>query len=321
MSADHQITDKSTKRKHHKHRDRERSPRSTSRRKRPRDEQSSDAPLPHKKRRKTRAQEEPHDSKALVNGSKSDKSLAQSPFLTQTTSLYLPLSPVTQSAPLTGLCAEHLSPRILSYVPALKGILLSYSNPRLSNAPPSEALPVYGQSVNEYAVSYAWLTADFTVLRPERGVEMEGYVNVQNETRLGVLCWNLFNASIERRRLPRDWRWSGPTARRRRKEMRIDLEEEEEEDEHEHEDAVRREEEAEGNFVDGDGEVVKDRLVKFKMVDSDMDHSGKGTDPTGSTAGLVSFEGTMLDREEEQRLEREIIRLALAKKGKSRARS
>ncbi|PBP25479.1 RNA polymerase Rpb7-like domain-containing protein [Diplocarpon rosae] len=72
-----------------------------------------------------------------------------SPFHLQTSSLYLPLAPVSQKFPLEGICAEHLSPLLLTYYPPFKG----------------------------------------------------------NEGHLGLVCWNLFNASIERKRLPSNWEW------------------------------------------------------------------------------------------------------------------
>ena len=236
---------------------------------------------------------------------------APSPFSLQTSSLYLPLSPISQASPTNGVCAEHLSPLILTYVPSLKGILLSYSNPRISNSPPPGATTIHtedevvlGRSIAEYAFSYVWLTAEFLVLKPTSGAEMEGYISVENESRLGVLCWNLFNASIERRRMPKDWRWDGPTSRKRtppRRDVDADEGDNEQQDEEQ-----EKEDEAEGGFLDGNNEPVMGRHIKFKILDWELDQSYKPADANATSSSLVSFEGTMLSDKDEEGIIREL---------------
>ncbi|KAF2091321.1 hypothetical protein K490DRAFT_24187, partial [Saccharata proteae CBS 121410] len=134
---------------------------------------------------------------------------ASSPIWRQTTSFYVPLSSVGQRYPLESICAEHLSPLLLTYYAPLKGVLLSYSNVRLSDSPRGSQPkpPVLAKSVDEYAVSFVWVMADFIVLRPAKGVELDGRVNLVNESHMGLLIWNLFNASIDRKSLPKDWSW------------------------------------------------------------------------------------------------------------------
>ena len=135
-----------------------------------------------------------------------------SPFRVQTSSLYLPLSPISQLLPLEGLCAEHLSPLILTYYSPFRAMVLSYSNARLSEQPRHNGHrgQVLAKSVDEYAASFVWVTADFLLFQPRPGERIEGWVNLQNEGHLGLVCWNLFNASIARRRLPRSWTWVPP---------------------------------------------------------------------------------------------------------------
>lgn len=155
----------------------------------------------------------------LARHAPADVFSSATPFTVHTSSLYLPLSPIAQGMPLASLCAEHLSPLILTYFEPLKGFVVSYSNPRLSADPHQASQPeadVLGEIVDEYAATYAWVTADFLVLRPEKGVELEGQVTVQSESHLGLICWNLFNATIPSSRLPKDWQWMGP-ARRKKK--------------------------------------------------------------------------------------------------------
>lgn len=68
---------------------------------------------------------------------------------------------------------------------------------------------VLSRSIDEYAVSFVWLTADFLIFRPEKGTELVGHVNLQAESVLGLICYNYFNAAIEKSRLPEDWSWDG----------------------------------------------------------------------------------------------------------------
>lgn len=135
-----------------------------------------------------------------------------SPFHQQTYSLYLTLSPIGQQQPIQTLCAEHISPLLLTYFPPFHGVIISYQNPRLSTESDNPSSTdrrkkVFARSVDAYAATFVWLTADFLVMNPQRGDHCDGYVTLQNETNIALLCWNFFSATIERKRLPRDWRW------------------------------------------------------------------------------------------------------------------
>ncbi|GAB7356051.1 hypothetical protein MBLNU459_g6668t1 [Dothideomycetes sp. NU459] len=229
----------------------------------------------------------------------------RSPFAQQTTSLYLPLSPVCHRFALDGLCAEHLSPLLLTYYPPLRGVVLSYANPRLSDtarsAPASREAPearelVLAKSINEYAVSFLWLTADFTLLRPTRGAVVEGYVSLQNESYLGLVCWNFFNAGIERRRLPKDWQWvggggsgSGGASNGRNAGadwMRGGK-------------ARAGEGDAQGHFVDGEGKKIEG-TIRFRVRDFESAPS------TDRERGFLSIEGTLLSEEEDKQVDAEV---------------
>lgn len=196
----------------------------------------------------------------------------ESPFHVQTSSLYLPLAPISQRTPIEGICAEHLSPLILTYYPPFHGVILSYNNPRLSQeAFKNDGPRVLMKSVDEFAVSWAWVTAEFLLFKPTRGGLLEGYVNLQNEGHLGIVCWNLFNASVERQRLPKDWKWIGNG----------DL------------DADGYAEHGAGYFVDGAGNKI-DGIVKFRVKDIESSHDRE--------RGFLSIEGTMLDDKDENEL-------------------
>jgi DNA-directed RNA polymerase I subunit RPA43 len=237
------------------------------------------------KKRKRDHGEDGHKSKKQ----KSDKAPSQasaleiaapaSPFHVQTASLYLPLAPISQKYPLEGLCVEHISPLILTYYPPFNGVLLSYSNPRLSEkAFKDDGESVLLQNIDEYAVSWAWVTAEFLLFKPEKGALLEGYVNLQNQGHLGIVCWNLFNASIESKRLPSDWKWKDVS------EMRNG------------EDAVAGEtyaEEGPGFWVDGEGNKVEG-MVEFRVREIESSHDRE--------RGFLSIEGTMLSEEDEDEL-------------------
>ena len=127
---------------------------------------------------------------------------------------------------------------------------------------------------------------------------MEGYVNIQNQSYLGLLCYNLFNASIERRRLPKGWRWDGPTMKARPRSSGYN-------EEGDHEEEEEAEQEPEGTFLDEKKKpVTGDRLIKFKFVDWEVDQSGRPAE--GGAAGLFHFEGTMLSDEGEEQLLKEM---------------
>lgn len=205
-----------------------------------------------------------------------------SPFHVQSASLYLPLAPVSQGFPLEGLCAEHLSPLLLTFYPPLGGVVLSYNNVRLSERPQGEdeSTDLLLQNIDEYAVSYCWVTATFLLFKPTPGVELEGYVNLQNQGHLGVVCWNLFNASIEAKRLPKEWKW-------------VDVSEMETEEDAAENGNGGHAEDGMGYWVDGEGKKLEGQ-IKFRVKQIESSHDRE--------RGFLSIEGTMLEMEEEREL-------------------
>jgi DNA-directed RNA polymerase I subunit RPA43 len=202
-----------------------------------------------------------------------------SPFCLQTSSLYLPLAPVSQKFPLEGICTEHLSPLLLTYYPPFKGVVLSYANVRLSEKPfGDDGSEVLLNNIDEYAVSWSWVTAEYLLFTPEKGVWLEGYVNLQNEGHLGLVCWNLFNASIERKRLPPDWEWR-------------DVSEMENPDDVQAGETYA--EDGVGYYVDGMGNKIEGK-VRFRVKEIETSHDRE--------RGFLSIEGTMLSEDDETKL-------------------
>lgn len=217
-----------------------------------------------------------------------------SSFYMETYSIFLPLSPICYNHPLQGLCSEHLSPLILCYHLPFHGVVISYKNTQLSAEPPQDLnseipSPVLARSVDEYAVSFVWLTADFLIFRPRKNDVMDGWINLQNEGNLGLVYLNFFNVSIERKRLPKSWRWVlgglKPRARKSDKQSYHG-----EEDMQANGDDVGA-----GYFVNEGGERV-DGLVRFRVIQVETSRS------SGRENSFFDIEGTMLSEEEEKEL-------------------
>ena len=232
----------------------------------------------------------------------------ESPFYEQTSSLYLSLPPISQRHALQGLCAEHLSPLILTYYPPFHGVIISYSHPRLSTDPDAEeSEPAYAKSIDEYAPSFIWLTAEFLIFKPTKGTLIEGYVNLQNESNLGLVCWNFFNASIGRRRLPKGWKWIAggmkSTTRRKLKKAAESAETDSEDDETDEKEAGDTPEDTQGYFQDENGQKIEG-IVRFTVKDVETSRSAD------RDTSFLSLAGTMLNDEEERDVqEQEAIRI------------
>ena len=159
----------------------------------------------------------PQDLQSSARMPALDPSFASaSPFFVQTSSIFLPLAPISQLYPLAGLCAEHLSPLILTYYIPFRSVVLAYENVRIGNNPSEPAdqenyennnESVLATHIDEYAGSFVWVTADFLLFRPKVDTLITGWVNLQHEGHIGLVCWNIFSASVRRNRIPKRWRW------------------------------------------------------------------------------------------------------------------
>ncbi|KAK5678607.1 hypothetical protein LTS10_009051 [Elasticomyces elasticus] len=203
----------------------------------------------------------------------------QSPFVQKTETFYLALSPCANDFPLEGLVAEHISPLLLTYYPPLGGVVLKYSNARLSETPEGNANDndvVLSKAMDEYAVTFIYLTVDLVLFRPAKGCWLEGYVNLQNESLLGLVCYNYFNAAIERQRLPKDWRWQEDGSQS----------------------SVRSTKQGNGCWLDGSGDKVDGKVV-FRVKDFEATAGGEGG------AGSMNILGTLLSTGQEKKIDDE----------------
>lgn len=229
--------------------------------------------------------------KSTSKGSKS-KSEHRSAFHIQSSSIYVSLSPIAQSDPMSGICAEHLSPLLLTYYPPFSGIVLSYSNVRLSEVPGGsstyatldEARPVLAQSLDEYAVSFLWVTADFLVFRPEKKGSIDAYVNLHNESHLGLIFLNLFSVSVPREYLPKAWVWVDSDGNAEDRDFTSPKKRSREAEDFD----------GEGHWIGEDGQKVEG-LIKLKIRDYETvpwsDHD----------KGFISIEGTLVEEDGDEK--------------------
>ncbi|KAK4895318.1 hypothetical protein LTR27_006661 [Elasticomyces elasticus] len=252
--------------------------------KRPKAELSTPAAAPAVIAGSSRAQQSSHvkpqasreASKPLTDEQRLE---TQSPFFQKTETFYLALSPCANDFPFEGLVAEHISPLLLTYHPPLGGVVLKYSNARLSETPEGNANDnevVLSKAMDEYAVTFVYLTVDLVLFRPAKGCWLEGYVNLQNESLLGLVCYNYFNAAIERQRLPKDWRWQEDGSQS----------------------SVRSTKQGNGCWVDGSGEKVDGKVV-FRVKDFEATAGSEGG------AGSMNILGTLLSTGQEKKVDDE----------------
>ena len=251
-----------------------------------------------------------------------------SPFFTQTVSQYLPLFPQGMTEPIEGYAEQHLRPLLNRYVSTFRGVLLAYRNPRIGEAPGkgslSEASNIEAtallECIDEYAVGFSWLTVDADLFCPRRGSWMEGSLNLQSEGFIGVICYEMFNASIEASRLPSGWKWVDlMTGSRDKKgerqksqsaaEAKLPTPEPQTENEDEggnadgnadekapadedyNEDDSTGQAHSTGYWVDQDGSKVSGKL-RFRIKNYEVGFIGD--------YGYLSIEGTMLDEKAER---------------------
>jgi DNA-directed RNA polymerase I subunit RPA43 len=230
-----------------------------------------------------------------------------SPVIKQTQCIWVPIWPKGFDEPVTAAIDQHLKPRLHRFDETLKGVLLSYENVCLNSKPTRKGGAtkdtdlIHLLSTREYGVAYCWLIADLELFVPKRGAAMIGEIVLQNAGHIGVLCWGKFNASIEKKRLPRQWRWEDNDIRA----ASVDLGGDEDENHQEQDHTMR----TLGSWMDENGEPVTGK-VAFRIKNYDVGLSGDHA--------FLCIEGTMLSDKREAKLrEEELKELQRLKAGKS----
>lgn len=229
----------------------------------------------------------------------------ESPFFSVSASIRVAIPPISQGYPLEGVCANCLSPLLLTYDLKLKGIVMGYNNVKLASSPPQsskiskkskeveevenqeDAGPL-AQAFDEYAAPYIWVTAQFLVLRLRKGITLEANVNLQNESHIGLILWNVFSVTIEKKRLPSSWSWIETT------DGDTEMANGDAEDQ-----PMQRQSEVWGHWKNENGEIVEG-ILRFTVKDFDVTLPNRD----GEQSSLM-LEGTLLNEEQEKRLEKE----------------
>lgn len=151
----------------------------------------------------------------------------KTPFHLMTTSLYLSVSPrysfwpeetfghlisnpdpslrptseqaarMLSFTPINGLRKDHLDPLLMSYYEPLDGVVIAYDNIRFE----SDKARIAAES----PFAHVWVTVDFLVWKPKKGDVLQGWVNLQSASHVGLLVENTWNVSIPKEKIPESW--------------------------------------------------------------------------------------------------------------------
>lgn len=196
-----------------------------------------DKPKHHKKDKKRKRHasplaEPPKKARIAISGGHSSTAAASSaknnPYHMVTASLYLSLAPrysyypertfphlfggatagvsgdkaahMRSLSPLTGVQKHHLDPLLMTYYEPVDGVVLAYDNVRFETRT--------AKIIAEAPYAHVWTTVDLLVWRPTKGMVVQGWVNLQSASHIGLLVDNTWNVSIPFARIPAGWRYS-----------------------------------------------------------------------------------------------------------------
>ncbi|KAK9385476.1 hypothetical protein V1515DRAFT_608201 [Lipomyces mesembrius] len=120
-------------------------------------------------------------------------------FIVQT-SMYVSIAPMYTLAPLQGIRSQHLDPLTMTYYPAVSGIVLACLGVSIDDA---DGAKIAGDS----PFAFVWISAKLLVWRPKRGDILQGRINLQSRSHIGLLIFDVFNASITRDKIPATWKF------------------------------------------------------------------------------------------------------------------
>lgn len=99
--------------------------------------------------------------------------------------------------PINGLQKDHLDPLVMSYYEPVGGVIIAYSNIRFESDK--------ARIVAESPFAHVWVTVDFLVWAPKKGSVLQGWVNLQSASHVGLLVENTWNVSIPKEKIPAGW--------------------------------------------------------------------------------------------------------------------
>ena len=99
----------------------------------------------------------------------------------------------------------------MTYFPKAKGVVIAYSNLKLSpenKTTDTDDNPIYVSTVsNSSPFTYLWVTVDLLIWQPNAGDIIEGYSYMQTASHIGLLVHDTFNATIKKLNIPAEWRF------------------------------------------------------------------------------------------------------------------
>lgn len=127
------------------------------------------------------------------------------------TSMYVSLAPIYVFEPEKGVKVQHLDPLLMTYFAPVKGVVLAHYNLQFNgqdeheDKDDEEKQPVVAKIMYDSPFAFMWISVDLLVWSPEAGDVLEGYINLQSPSHIGLLVHDTFNATIKRDAIPRDW--------------------------------------------------------------------------------------------------------------------
>jgi DNA-directed RNA polymerase I subunit RPA43 len=164
--------------------------------------------------------------------------------------------------PITGVQRHHLDPLLMTYYEPVDGVVIGYDNVRFE----TETAKI----IAEAPWAHVWTTVDLLVWRPKKGMVLQGWVNLQSASHIGLLVDNTWNVSIPFARIPESWEYHEGTAAPTSWEEGMEVDE--------------TESAPEGAWVDDKGYKVNG-LLRFQV------------ESVKAGGSIFLMEGSLLDRE------------------------
>ena len=155
---------------------------------------------------------------STTTNAKSSNGLSEC-FHTILTSLYVSLAPIHVQDPSAGIKTQHLDPLIMTYFPQAGGVVLAYDKLKLygqdgeaasmgldiQRAEDEEESPIVAKIMYDSPFAYMWITVELLIWRPMPGDVLEGWINLQSPSHIGLLVHDTFNTSIKKDMIPENW--------------------------------------------------------------------------------------------------------------------
>lgn len=110
----------------------------------------------------------------------------------------------------------------MSYYEPVGGVVIAYQNIRFESDK--------ARIVAESPFAHVWVTVDFLVWAPKKGSVLQGWVNLQSASHVGLLVENTWNVSISKEKIPAGWSYHEVREGFVPKKIQVPKEKEEEDD-------------------------------------------------------------------------------------------